>query len=657
MLKSNYKKICELTKKHPNWQSVFLEWAEFDDHLDFTKLKNSFDTLTEYKHLLRYDITIEFAKSLVRFNDETNRDIIEIFNDKIQEVLHTKQKDNFIKSLSTHKYKYLFDDLVVQEINIILDHGISISALKNQFFNKLAWFKSGSDLLADLLEFKDKHIIWDCKHYLEKIKNEKLNVTILKSTKYSLTLVVNDWHACKKLGSQSWCIVHDEGYFESYISDVNRQVIYFNFELNLDDDFSLIGFTIDMAGNIIDSYIKDDSPTPKSMYDSFNFPKLNKNDIKNILNNQSCQNALIIICRYNLIDHFNEWAERISIDITFEDNTLFKTCILNKNIELAKRLLKYDSVRDNIHTNGIMKHAILSKDIDTVDFALGLEGVTLNPKDYSLFNDAFNSGCPDIVDRIIKEESLDPSINNSEVLTLSIRHSFEDITLYLLKDSRINIFTNDHFAFRWAIKYKDYFLLTTLLEHRMFLELDVTKQGNILKLICDFGDIESIKIILSHDLFQSNFMKIYAIQKFSREGKAEHLNQILNQIKLDSKHYHPVAFLSSVDGGHEEVVKLFLKDPQLNPSAFNNQAIRSAASAGCVKVTALLMDDKRVDPTINENSLLRLALINNKFDIVNLLLTNKQIIDSINNEWINKLPKSKQEILNSTLNNMKIILQ
>ena len=39
----------------------------------------------------------------------------------IYEVLpYTLQKDNFIKSLSTHKYKYLFDDLVVQEINIIL---------------------------------------------------------------------------------------------------------------------------------------------------------------------------------------------------------------------------------------------------------------------------------------------------------------------------------------------------------------------------------------------------------------------------------------------------------------------------------------------------------------------------------------------------------
>lgn len=217
-------KIKALTKKHPTWSRVFLLWLEKNNDINITQLHKAFNTLVENKHLLSNHINIDYALSLLTHCDETNRDIVEKLDDKIQKILYTKKKAQFIASLKTKSYSHLFNQNVEYEINAILDNKISISVMKTHFFNKLARYKTIPDLLDALQDFKDKNIKWNKKYYLNKIKQDNLNIEILEKDN-TLMMEVKDYKACKTLGSQAWCIVGDEKTFSFYTENLNRQYI------------------------------------------------------------------------------------------------------------------------------------------------------------------------------------------------------------------------------------------------------------------------------------------------------------------------------------------------------------------------------------------------------------------------------------------------
>lgn len=221
-------------KKHPYWCNIFESWLEKYPNLDLSRLEKSFSLLLKYKNLLKHDITIDFAHSLLNHVDDTNRCIVEKFDDKIQEILHLKKKEVFINSLKTNKYQDLFNESVELELHSILDNKISIEALKHQFFNKLAKFKSSNDLLENLIQFKEKNIGWSREFYLNKIKKENLNVEVLDDQNGYMIVHAKDYEACRELGSQAWCIVQDKDNFLYYTNDLKRQIIALNFDLPIE---------------------------------------------------------------------------------------------------------------------------------------------------------------------------------------------------------------------------------------------------------------------------------------------------------------------------------------------------------------------------------------------------------------------------------------
>lgn len=117
---------------------------------------------------------------------------------------------------------------------MILDNNISINTLKKQFFNKILKFKNSNDLLVSLKEFKNNNISWTKSFYLNKIKDNNLNVDIYEyNLDNTLLLEVKDYNACQTLGPQAWCIVYSEEYFNDYKIELNRQYIYIYFNFNI----------------------------------------------------------------------------------------------------------------------------------------------------------------------------------------------------------------------------------------------------------------------------------------------------------------------------------------------------------------------------------------------------------------------------------------
>lgn len=270
--------VSSFTRKNPTWEKLFLSWIDENPNLDVKKLETSFLLFLKHKSLISKNITIAYAKKIPNSLSK-----LEIFNDDIVKNIRHKQSLNFILSLKTNKHKHLFNELVDQEILTILDNKTSTQTLKNSFFNKISRFKNSDELLKSLIAFKHKSSLWSLSQYKKIIIDNNLKIQQHESPLNTLLIEVKDYYTCKTLGSQSWCIVESENDFNFYLKKFNRQFILFDFNLDIESNESMIGFTVDYRGTVSSSHLKDDKLTPEDIVERYIFNPLNNNYIEDEL--------------------------------------------------------------------------------------------------------------------------------------------------------------------------------------------------------------------------------------------------------------------------------------------------------------------------------------------------------------------------------------
>jgi hypothetical protein len=425
------KQIRDFTKKHPKWREVFLTWLAKDESIDIIELREAFSLLFKNKQLLSKEINVEFAKSLLDHKDETTRKMVEKFHDKIKKVLHHKNKNKFIKSLKTVSYVHLFNKDVEKEINVILDNNISIPVLKKQFFTKLARFDSAEALLLSLKSFRDKNITWSRNHYLNKIQEENLGVSIISDSGNSLLIHVHNHKACAALGSQAWCIVDDEGTFKDYTEGLCRQMIYCNFNLGIDDPESLIGLTVDRDGLVESSYLKDDSPTYQDTIDLFKFNKMDKKEIKVYLDTLDNQDAFTQVCIFGLDEYYDEYINKEGVDPSAYNNTIIIGILDSETNPIVERLL--DDPRVDPTSFLKMKRSVHKKDVAKFKSYLK-KGVNPSQYDNSILDLAARTGQIDVIKELLKNDDVQSADYLGGSVINAIRYGNIDVTKYLLKN-------------------------------------------------------------------------------------------------------------------------------------------------------------------------------------------------------------------------------
>ena len=409
------KKIETLFKKHPQWKFLFLSYLDIDENLSIKELENTFSLIISYKSIFKN--LIHDAKNFLELND--NRSILERLSDKVTADIHHHKKEPFIKSLKTEKYQHLFNEKVEQEIHTILDNKISINSLKHQFFNKLAKYKNSSELIESLQSFKNKNIQWNREYYENLIKENNLNVEILNDQNGYMMIQVNDYKACKLLGSQSWCIVQDENTFLRYTDDYKRQFIALNFNQPIENSTSMIGFTVNINGKIYSSYLKNDKKTPNKIKEQFKFNPFSKQKIDNILKEKTNQEAFNFICRYGLIYFYDEYINKKEVDPSVLKNYAIIWASKNGHFDIVNRLLDDPRVDPS----------------DKYNHAIRL---------------ASENGHFDIVNRLLGDTRVDPSDNNNESIFLASKYGHLDIVNRLLEDNRVNPSDNYNHVNRWV---------------------------------------------------------------------------------------------------------------------------------------------------------------------------------------------------------------
>jgi hypothetical protein len=610
--------IQHIAKKNPTWIKVFLLWLEQDEHLNVSQLASSFTTLMLNKQLINKDVNTDYALSLLDHKDDTGRCLVEKLDDKIQEVLHLKKKEQFISSLKTLKYANLFDSSVHKEIHVILDNNISISSLKSQFFNKIASFKNSNELLMSLLEYKNKNISWNKEYYIKRIKDNSLKASIVSSENNKLMIQVHDYTACRLLGSQSWCIVQKEYFYNQYTNGLSRQFIYLDFDKDIDIQESLIGFTVDLNGCVHSSYLKNDKETPHEIRESFFFMKMNKTMIRKHLNGLSHQNAFISICKEGLVDFFHEFLAKKGVDPSFNNSCAIAEALNNSNFDIFKLLIN-DAGLDPLGNNNFACNMAVSKGmIPLMEFLL--KDSNFNPgydNNWAIRN-AVRIGDPYIIKLLLEDSRVTPSDLNGSALIQLISFKKLDMLKTFLDNPRTDPTVKDHWIFRYSV------------EH---------------------GFVEAVKLLLKDPRIDPSACNNEAIRSSVENGDIEMFKILLNDPRVNPSDLCNAAIQASTRNGFIEMTNLLLDDNRVDPRANDNYPIRISALKNNIEMSQLLFDDNRVDPSTMDNYILKQACANQQNEIIELFLKHDKVVSSLTNSWIKtNIEISHHDVLYSSIN-------
>jgi hypothetical protein len=672
-------KIDAICKKNQNWKKLFYLWFTQNDNLDIDKLELSFLIFLKHKNLLKTTIQPNLFENLSDVNN-----MVDFFDDTIKKNIYLLQKESFIKSLKTKKYLHLFNDVIDQEINLLIDNKIDKEMIKKHLFSQLFNYNTSEDLLTDITTFKHNYLNWNKEYYINQINENRSSTKIIKETPTSIMIQVFGYNSSKSLGSDLWCLSKHRGTFDRYTSNLNRQFFYLDFSKNIIDKTSLIGFTVDMMGGIINSFIKNNTPTDDKTLSRFTFSGLDINFIDNYIGNIANYNiALKTICQYKINHLLNKYLNQDDIDIT----EAFISALNNNNREAISIILKHK------------KASLIIFDFETLRLASFYEIEEIF--DFLPLTNNVHTDIPDIewiylyISPLYHFKSIvyrNKSLNEKEKLEKNkiktnhnnvieeqsfIKWNINDYLKYIKKeDLNISILKNNNNKLILRINHKSAFKILTassidddetekfssILKERLN---SIILKLNFNKNISDHNSIHLFSIdfdgfITDNTNNKNNFISDKTKKKFTKKHR-DILTMDINKELINQR-------ILALDNKEDQFFYLCIYN--MNNSLINylNQGyfdsliddgfydVRWSFIWACMKghieiVKVLLKKINTKTITCYKNRALLIAYTRNQLDILNLLLNCEDIVIKINIKWINSYIKNedKQQFIDKML--------
>lgn len=213
----------------------------------------------------------------------TNKSV-EVFDDKFTHIANKQKFQLFAYSIASNKYRHLYDDKSMSVLKEIYDNNNDPEQLQIYVGKKIAAFKTPEEFNQHLTKYLSKINGFDLDTILEDIS--KHGATLVSNVNDVLIVETTAYSQMSNLGSNSWCIVRDEGYYDDYAGKGNRQYIVFDFTKASSDVESMIGITLNPDGTYRNAHVKNDDSTDEETVEQFTdvivmaqretFPQLDK---------------------------------------------------------------------------------------------------------------------------------------------------------------------------------------------------------------------------------------------------------------------------------------------------------------------------------------------------------------------------------------------
>ena len=210
---------------------------------------------------------------------------VEVFDDKFTHIANKQKFQLFAFSIASNKYRHLYDDESMKVLKDIYDNNKDPEQLQTYVGKKIAAFKTPEEFNKHLTKYFSKINGFDSETILEDVS--KHGAKLVSNVDDVLIVETTAYSQMSNLGSNSWCIVRDEGYYDDYAGNGNRQYIVFDFNKPSSDIESMIGITLSPDGTYRNAHVKNDDSTDEENVEQFTdviimaqretFPALDKN--------------------------------------------------------------------------------------------------------------------------------------------------------------------------------------------------------------------------------------------------------------------------------------------------------------------------------------------------------------------------------------------
>lgn len=213
------------------------------------------------------------------------------------------------------------------------------------------------------------------------------------------------------------------------------------------------------------------------------------------------------------------------------------------------------------------------------------------------FIDYCRSGNTNAVKTLLKDDRVNPSINNNYAIKIACEYNHVKIVELLLDDDRVNPADNDNVAIGIA---------------------------------CLNGHIEVIKLLLTNKDIDTNIGLVNA--SLNVKNGLEVVKVLLKDKRTVLSYDDNTTFIYACKYNNIDLVEFLLKREDVNPTDRDNEGLYWACRKGYIKIVKMLLDDKRIDPSDSDNDIIKIAYEKGRTKIVELLAKDKRVIDKADNE-------------------------
>lgn len=257
---SSIKNIHELTA---------LRDVAFIDGIDYTLrkkptlnkfFKNKFLEDKDYNSCISAMMSYKENEAILKSNDfDINlfkKKSFENLDDSIHAIVQKHKIEKFAKSILSGKYMNLLNDETFPYFETLYNEDFSTKDLQNYIGKKLAAVQTEQDFIKILRKTVSSLNEFDLETTLDKLKLYKIEPLLNEND--VLTFEVDTYKKCTQFGPSAWCIVREDHYYSDYTGNGEHQYISYNFNKDINDIESVIGFTLRNDGSLKAAHFKND---------------------------------------------------------------------------------------------------------------------------------------------------------------------------------------------------------------------------------------------------------------------------------------------------------------------------------------------------------------------------------------------------------------
>lgn len=224
----------------------------------------------------------------------------------------------------------------------------------------------------------------------------------------------------------------------------------------------------------------------------------------------------------------------------------------------------------------------------------------------------------------IIKENISPGIFGDMPLFETIKHGNKDVLKLLLSDPRVNPEISHNWALITASREGKHEMVAELLKHPKVNPNDDDNMAIILA--SEYCHVETVKTLLGSKKLDitDDYHLCRALIHAATNGSKE-IVEVLIERGVSPNGRNNSAIIGASANGHDEVVKILLKDQRVNPADKNNDAIFNAARNGHTNTVKLLISDPRVNPADWDNIALVISASHGHLDTVTELLKHPSV--------------------------------